>query len=208
MIYFFESGLQKRLTLDHLSRTTWVRDGTERLRFCSEIPTTMLPLTYSRWVASWLNSLRWDLCFPVRASKTKWCRYARCSAHRPAWTGPMDSNLLSSLGTSSPTTCHRTSIWWFRMQAMKQSNSYQTCFNTTRLNDLRPLNASSIPSFEFECRYQSVHRKTNRALKRSSTSSWAVAACCNSSKTIKTLRCQPKCQKWRYNTLRSSVRRS
>ena len=196
--------------LDRPLRTMWARDGTERLRSCSETRTTMLRLTFLRWGALWLSCLRWDRCFPVRASKTKWCRYAKCWAHRPALTGLMDSNLPSSSATSSLTIYLRTWTWWSRMPAMKPSNYYQTCFNTTRPSDPRPLNASSIPSFACGYRFLSARRRTSSAPRRSSISSWAVALMTSifqRSKTIKIWRSPRRCQKWRSSTRRSSERR-
>ena len=211
VIYFFELlGLQRKSMLDRPSRTTWARDGTERPRSCSETRTTMLRLTFLRWGASWLSCSRWDRCFPVRASKTKCNRYARYWAHRPAWTGRMDSNLPSSSAISSLTICLRTWTWWSKMLAMKPSSCYQTCFNTIRPSDPRPLNASSIPSFAYGYRFQSAPRRISSAPKRSLTSSWAVAPMTSiyrRSKTIKISRSPPRCQKWRSSTRRSSARR-
>ena len=197
--------------LDRPSRITWVRDGTERQRSCSEIRIIMLRLTFLRWGASWLSCSRWDRCFPARASKTKCNKYAKYWVHRPAWTGQMDSNLPSSSAISSLTICLRTWIWWSKMLAMKPSSYYQTCFNTTRPRDPRPLNASSIPSFAFGYRFQSVHRRTSLAPKRSLISSWAVAPITSIFRRIKTIkisRFRPRCQKWRSSTRRSSARQS
>ena len=154
VLNFFELGLQRRLMLDRPSRTTWARDGTERRKFCSETRTTTHPLTYSRWAASWLSSSRWGHSSPGRASKTKCNRFARCWAHRPAWTGQMDSNLLSSSATSSQTICRRTSTWWFRTRVMKPFSSYQTCFSTIRPSARRLRSASSIRSFACAYRFQ------------------------------------------------------
>ena len=196
--------------LDRPSRTTWVRDGTERQRSCSETRTTMLRLIFLRWGASWLSCSRWDRYFPVRVSKTKCNRYARYWVHRPAWTGRMDSNLPSSSAISSLTICLRTWTWWSKMLAMKPSSYYQTCFNMIRPSVPPPLNASSIPSFAYGYRFQSARRRTSSAQRRSLISSWAVAPITNifrCSRTIKISRSPPRCQKWRSSTRRSSARR-
>ena len=198
---YYGVDLPRRSMLGHRSLTMWALDGTERPRFYFVTPITMHQSTFLPWVASWLNCSRWDRCFPVRVSKIRCSRYAKCWAHRHASTGLMASNLLSSSVISSHNTCHRTSICWFRTLAMKQSNSYQTCYNMIRRRDRQLQSASSIHFSESACRFQSVRQRTSKAQKKSSISCSGKED--RSNRTWKRLL---RCQKWKYSTRRNRGR--